>query len=283
MFGGWSMARVLVVEHDPELREGVCASLIEAGLPAEGTQSAVEALDRIRRNHCDLVIFDAGLPQSNGFRFWDGFRALDSPPRAIMILGDDVPAEKLRSSGLQACRYVNKPVNQRLLVELAREVLALEGDGPPFEVVSLRPDWVELLVPCTIEASERSESFLEALQAGIPPEAAEHISKAVHELMLNAVEWGGKLDPCRRFRVACIRTSRLILYRIADPGSGFKFSALEHAALNNPPDRPADHQRIRARKGLRPGGFGILLARALVDELIYNDAQNEVILIKYLD
>lgn len=276
------MARVLVVEHDPELREGVCASLTEAGLPAEGARTANEALDRIRRNHCDLVIFDVGLPQSNGFRFWDGFRALDAPPRAIMIIGDDVPVEKLRASGLRACRYVNKPVNRHLLVELAREVLALEGEGPPFEVVSLRPDWIELLVPCTIEASERSESFLEAVQAGIPAEAAEHVSKALHELMLNAVEWGGKLDPRRRVRVACVRTSRFILYRIADPGSGFKFSALEHAALNNPPDHPADHQKIRTSKGLRPGGFGILMARALVDELIYNDAQNEVILIKYL-
>lgn len=276
------MSKVLVVEDDPELRSGVCATLTDAGISAEGARSASEALDRIRQQRFDLVIFDVGLPQSNGFRLWDRFQALESPPRAIMMIGEDVPIERLRDSGLQACRYVNKPVNRRVLLELVREVLALEGDGPPFEVVSLRPEWVELLVPCTIEASERSESFLQAIQAGLPAEEAEQLTKAVHELMLNAVEWGGKLDPARRVHVACIRTSRFILYRIADPGSGFQFGALEHAALNNPPDQPADHQKIRANKGLRPGGFGILMARALVDELIYNDAQNEVIVIKYL-
>jgi len=34
--------------------------------------------------------------------------------------------------------------------------------------------------------------------------------------------------------------------------------------------------------GLRPGGFGILLTRQLVDELIYNETGNEVLLIKYV-
>jgi anti-sigma regulatory factor (Ser/Thr protein kinase) len=34
---------------------------------------------------------------------------------------------------------------------------------------------------------------------------------------------------------------------------------------------------------MRPGGFGVLLAQKLVDELVYNQQGNEVILIKYLD
>lgn len=39
---------------------------------------------------------------------------------------------------------------------------------------------------------------------------------------------------------------------------------------------------VREELGLRPGGFGIAMTRAIADELIYNEAQNEVILIKYL-
>jgi anti-sigma regulatory factor (Ser/Thr protein kinase) len=35
--------------------------------------------------------------------------------------------------------------------------------------------------------------------------------------------------------------------------------------------------------GLRPGGFGLLMARQMVDELLYNEAQNEVVFVKYLD
>ncbi len=40
---------------------------------------------------------------------------------------------------------------------------------------------------------------------------------------------------------------------------------------------------MRAEQGLRPGGFGILIARNMVDEMIYNERHNEVVLIKYLD
>lgn len=34
---------------------------------------------------------------------------------------------------------------------------------------------------------------------------------------------------------------------------------------------------------LLPGGYGLLLAREMVDELVYNEQGNEVILIKYID
>ena len=34
---------------------------------------------------------------------------------------------------------------------------------------------------------------------------------------------------------------------------------------------------------MRPGGFGILIAKQLVDELVYNERGNEVVMIKYID
>ncbi len=40
--------------------------------------------------------------------------------------------------------------------------------------------------------------------------------------------------------------------------------------------------RVADQLGIRPGGFGIAMTRAMADELLYNEAQNEVIFIKYL-
>ena len=57
---------------------------------------------------------------------------------------------------------------------------------------------------------------------------------------------------------------------------------LQHAAITHP-DNPIEHMDVREEKGLRPGGFGILMVRAKVDELIYNEKQNEVVFVKYLD
>jgi hypothetical protein len=46
---------------------------------------------------------------------------------------------------------------------------------------------------------------------------------------------------------------------------------------------PIAHALQREELGLRPGGYGLLLAAGTVDELIYGEFGNEVLLIKYMD
>src|SRR5918995_530669 len=84
-------------------------------------------------------------------------------------------------------------------------------------------------------------------------------------------------------RKSCLRTKRMLLYRIADPGEGFNIEALCHAAVCNPHDDPLRHAIVREEQGLRPGGLGIAITRSLIDELVYNEARNEVVFVKYLD
>ena len=120
------------------------------------------------------------------------------------------------------------------------------------------------------------------LEADLPDDLRNTIGLAFKELLLNAVEWGGKLDPNRKVRIAQVRSSRMLLYRVADPGPGFSFKGLTHAAVGQPADEPIAHTNVRDQLGIRPGGFGITMIRAIADELLYNEAQNEVIFIKYL-
>jgi anti-sigma regulatory factor (Ser/Thr protein kinase) len=82
-------------------------------------------------------------------------------------------------------------------------------------------------------------------------------------------------------RIACLRTNRILMYRIADPGPGFKLEKLPHSAISH--SGPLEHMRIREEQGIRPGGFGLLMVKAKVDELVYNEKHNEVVFIKYLD
>ena len=39
----------------------------------------------------------------------------------------------------------------------------------------------------------------------------------------------------------------------------------------------------REEQGLRPGGYGLLLADGTIDEMIHNEIGNEVLLVKYID
>ena len=155
--------------------------------------------------------------------------------------------------------------------------------SPPIKVISALPHWVELLIPCTREAAESTQSFIAKLEADLPNELNNRIRQAFRELLLNAVEWGGRFDPNQQARIGRIRYPRMLLYRVADPGSGFSFKDLTHAAVDQTsPESIARVAIVRAQLGMRPGGFGIAMARAIADELLYNEAQNEVILVKYL-
>lgn len=177
---------------------------------------------------------------------------------------------------------MHKPVESAALIETVQDALAAP-ESPPIEVVSARPEWVELLVPCTREAAGRLESVMAHLDANLAPDVRESIAFAFRELLLNAIEWGGKLDPSRTVRIACLRAKRMLMYRIADPGPGFDIDQLPHAAIGQPASDPIAHMHVREAKGIRPGGFGLLTVRASVDELIHNEQRNEVVFIKYLD
>ena len=93
--------------------------------------------------------------------------------------------------------------------------------------MSARPDWVELVVPCTRDAADRLHAVMSQLETDLPEDVRESVGYAFRELLLNAVEWGGSLDPKRKVKISYLRAKRMLLYRIADPGSGFKMDELD--------------------------------------------------------
>jgi len=222
------------------------------------------------------------MPRMNGLDLLAKLRTIEARPRVVVMTSDDAPETLLKAVREQAVKYVHKPVEAAQLLETVREALAA-SDPPPVEVISARPEWVELVVPCTREAAGHIEAVMSHLDAALAPDVRASIGYAFRELLLNAVEWGGKLDPSRTVRISCLRAKRMVMYRIADPGTGFNIEDLPHAAIGQPSDDPIAHMQVREEKGIRPGGFGLLTVRASVDELLYNEQRNEVVFVKYLD
>ena len=150
------------------------------------------------------------------------------------------------------------------------------------EVVSLLPEWVELRVPSDLTVISPLQELVTQLEAGLSPEVSEAITRAFLEMLCNAIEYGGHLDPAALVEVRLMRLEHAFICRIKDPGDGFDPCTLDHAAINNPNDNPVRHAAVRDEKGLRGGGFGILLVSQLIDELVYNERHNEVQFVKYL-
>jgi CheY-like chemotaxis protein/anti-sigma regulatory factor (Ser/Thr protein kinase) len=276
------MSRILVVDDDKTTRLVLRKVLTNAGFSTSVAKDGVEALKAIDGGGVDLLLLDVWMPRMNGLELLAKIRASATRPRVVVMTSDDAPETLLKAVREQAFKYVHKPVESAALIETVQDALAAP-ESPPIEVVSARPEWVELLVPCTREAAGRLESVMAHLDANLAPDVRESIAFAFRELLLNAVEWGGKLDPSRTVRIACLRAKRMLMYRIADPGPGFDIDQLPHAAIGQPPGDPIAHMHVREAKGIRPGGFGLLTVRASVDELIHNERRNEVVFIKYLD
>ena len=276
--------RILLVDDDRALRHVLTELLTDAGYAVDQAADGPEALGRLGRGAFDIVLLDIGLPGMSGLDVLAHARAAASPPIAIMMTADDTPETLLAAVRGQAYRYLRKPFAPSAIVEVIADAMATAPSAAmSIDVVSARPEWVELVAPCVLEMADRIQSFVMQLDTNLSEPVRESVAQAFRELLTNAIEWGGGLDPQRKVRISCVRAKRLLLYRVADPGEGFDIEKLRHAAISNPEDSPLQHAILREEQGLRPGGLGLMMTRALVDELIYNEARNEVMFIKYLD
>jgi CheY-like chemotaxis protein/anti-sigma regulatory factor (Ser/Thr protein kinase) len=274
--------RVLIADDDAATRHGVARLLETAGFEVSEAGDGLAALNAVQQQQFDLVFLDIWMPHLSGLEILARIRTGTNRPKVIVMTSDGTSETLLRAVKEQAYDYLSKPFPPRQAVEAAQRALSADAD-PAIEVLSARPHWVELLIPCTREAAERIQTFIMKLEADLPDDVRETIASCFRELLLNAVEWGGKLDPNRKVRIASVRSPRMLMFRIADPGPGFSFEDLSHAAIGHPESEPIAHMSIRDDRGIRPGGFGILMTKAAADELIYNEAQNEVMFVKYFD
>jgi anti-sigma regulatory factor (Ser/Thr protein kinase) len=202
--------------------------------------------------------------------------------KLIVLTAESTPGAVIDSLREHAFSYFSKPISPLMVADMVHQALAAPSWDDGIEVLSARPEWITLRVQCRILTADRLLQFLRELATGLPSQEVDNIATAFREILMNAIEHGAGLDPSKRIHVSYVRTSRMIIYYVRDPGEGFSFDTLPQAAISNPPDNPGHHLAYRVEQGMRPGGFGILLVRELVDELIYNEKGNEVLLVKYL-
>lgn len=165
-------------------------------------------------------------------------------------------------------------------------MLQLTTESPAWEdaieMLSGTDAWIRLSVRCDVPTANRLQQFVREF-LDLPEVDEDKVAIASREMLLNAMEHGGKFDPERRIEIAYLRARQVVLIRIKDPGEGFSFRENLDTAANNPPDDPLRHVKHREAQGIRPGGYWMLLAKNLVDEVFYGEKGNDVLLIKYIN
>src|SRR5262245_15558128 len=156
------MSRILVVDDDRVTRRLLQSVLEQAGYAVTTAANGTEALAHARRtgdDAPDLILLDVWMPGMSGLDVLGTMRTEGLHPKVVVMTSDDTPDTLLKALRGEAHHFLAKPIEPEALVEMMETALAA-GPVSGIEIVSARPDWVELTVPCTREAAAHIEGFL---------------------------------------------------------------------------------------------------------------------------
>jgi DNA-binding response OmpR family regulator len=272
----------LLVDADPHLQTLLLGILGPWSWSIRHAQDNAAALEMVQGRPFDLIVTSARTSGEEDIQLLRKIRTVRPHTRLIILTDQSTPLDVIASMRERAFSYFSTPFSRETLAYMIR--IAIEGpcwdDG--IEVVSATPEWIQILVRSDVKTADRLVQFLN--EVAELPEAEKHqVAMAFREMLLNAIEHGARFDPNRYVEIEYVRARHMISCRIKDPGTGFTLDEIPHAAIANPEDDPTRHLGLREEQGMRPGGYGVLITQHLVDQLIYGQDGNEVLLIKYLD
>jgi DNA-binding response OmpR family regulator len=275
------MPRTVLVVDDERDTNDILANLVQArGFEPIQVFSGSQALAEVAERKPDLILLDLMLPDIDGFELCDRFKRARGTNLIPIIMVTALQDAHHRAAGVRvgANGYLTKPFTPQQLYEMIDSGLAWHQEhkqrGTTGEInFDVRSELTYLL---------QASDLLADLFAHTPlsERHVKDLKQAVTEMGGNAIEWGHEKNSELVLRITYRIDPTAVTLIIKDQGPAFDPSNLPHAASE---EDPIGHIEIRNEMGRREGGFGIMLARGLVDEFRYNSAGNEVTIVKYFE
>jgi anti-sigma regulatory factor (Ser/Thr protein kinase)/ActR/RegA family two-component response regulator len=276
---------VLVVANSGSPVTSAVTSVVSTVLSSwklEHAKDNEEALALVEKSAFDLVITGQASSGCEDVELLRKIQLVRPHTRLIIVTGKSSPADVVAAVRERAFSYFSTPLSTPALEEALQLVMESPAWEDTIEMLSGTDSWLRVSVRCDMSTANRLQQFVREF-LDLPEDDENKVATASREMLLNAMEHGGKFDPERRIEIGYLRARRVVLIRIKDPGEGFCLNENLDTAANNPPEDALRHLKHREAQGIRPGGYGILLAKNLVDELFYVEKGNEVVLIKYIN
>lgn len=277
------MSRVLVIGTDNPVTHAIGDALSGVGVPLEYAAGPVGALQRLRLQSCGVVVTSPDTPIEEDLALLDEMRLIRPAVKCIVLAPHSTPDKVIAALRARVFACYTAPFDTRIIANLAQEAASDSEWRDGIEVVTAKTGWVTVRANCSLLTAERLMTFAEELSSQMPRDTRREMMQALHEILLNAMEHGAAFNPAQVVEVTAVRTARAFVFHVRDPGSGFRQESIADHAMVDLSQDPLEQVAKREEEGMRPGGFGMLLASGTVDELIYSEFGNEVLLIKYLD
>lgn len=279
--GPVAVRTALTVGGDPEIEALLRSILAPAEWVIEHAPNNAAALAMAHEKAFDLVLTDEKTSGADDIELLQKIRLVHPHTRLIILTDESTPSEVITAMREHAFSYFSRPYSRDALVRIIWNAITAPCWDDGIEIISATQESIRIAARCDLDTASRLSQFLDEI-ADLPNPERAAVSTAFREMLMNAIEHGGQWDPKKSVEISYVRTEHKVTCTITDPGEGFSFEEIPHAAISNPNENPAQHIVYRESHGMRPGGYGLLLARQHVDELIYSDKGNEVVLVKYL-
>jgi len=190
--------KLLLVEDDAVLRDGLTLSLQQAGYAVDSTASGIDANHILSMQDCDLLILDLGLQGRDGLEVLGKFRSHNKSTPVLIITARDSVTDRVSGLDLGADDYLTKPFDLAEFEARVRALLrrSLGAPGNQLSVGNLRLDLNgrrAYLGGAPLELSARELGVLEALmlragQVVNKDQLADRITTLDGEIGANAIE-----------------------------------------------------------------------------------------------
>jgi DNA-binding response OmpR family regulator len=119
------MSRVLVVEDEKHLADGLRFNLEAEGYEVDTVETGEEALERLRPDNSsfDVLVLDVMLPGQNGFAVMSELRRTGQFIPTLMLTARGHPDDVLRGFAAGADDYLTKPFELSILIARIRGLL----------------------------------------------------------------------------------------------------------------------------------------------------------------
>jgi DNA-binding response OmpR family regulator len=269
--------RILVVEDDRDL-----CGLLSTLLDVEGYKTATacdgsDAVERVVTERPDAIVLDVMLPNRSGFEICRELKFRRDTNLIPILMLTAMQGKDSETSGLRvgANRYLTKPFEPDQFLSEIRRALDHRRE--------LEQHRTHTSIEIQLNSDQRNREQLNDLLSELfllTPLTEEEVGRiryAALEMIENAMEWGNRRQKELLVTIAYEVTDEFLKFVITDQGEGFDRNALAHAAND---EDPCAHMCVREKLGLRDGGFGMMIAKGIMDEVRYNDRGNQVTLVK---
>jgi len=262
--------RILIVDDDKDLCQMLAKYLSVKGFDVEMVHCGESALKSVTVGKYDLIILDIMMPGMDGYEVCQRLKTQRefNPIPILMLSAKDTEQDRITGFKTGADAYISKPFETNELHKSIVDLIEKSRKARDFQGVQHQ---ISFEFESRFKYLEDVNNLIGRLfiKTDMAPDQIWQLKLAMHELAINAIEHGNKMDPAKQVKIRCTMYDEKLEFVVQDEGEGFK--------IENIPD-PTEDEGLR-----RDRGRGLFLVSRLVDEIDYINGGSKVRMVRYLN